>query len=83
MHGEIISDIDDILELILHTVKAQHLFNEFFDTLEDTSVPTNIRRLFLLKTCCGGARSIFIIVKDTDIFGDEVITLEGASLMDR
>lgn len=39
--GEIICDVDNILELILHAVQAHHLLNEFFDILEDTRVPAN------------------------------------------
>jgi hypothetical protein len=46
--GEIICDIDDILELILHAVQAHHLLNEFFDILEDTRVPPYGSRPFLL-----------------------------------
>ena len=39
MHGKIVSDIDDILELVLHAVQAHHLLHEFFDVLEDARVP--------------------------------------------
>ena len=84
MRGEIICDIDDILELILHAVQAHDLLNEFFDILEDTRVSPYGSRPFLLKTCrffC--TCRVFIVVEDTDVLGEEVITLVGVRLMDR
>ena len=80
MHGKIVSDIDNIFELVLHAVQAHHLLNEFFYILEDGRVPAYVSRPFLLKNL------LFIgcssVVEDTDVIGEEVLALVGASLMD-
>jgi hypothetical protein len=82
--GEIICDIDDILELILHVVQTHHLLYEFFDILEDARVPPYVNRPFLLKTCrFVHACRAFIVLEDTDVLGEEAITLVGVRLMDR
>ena len=39
MHGKIVSDVNDIFELVLHAVQAHHLLNEFLDIFEDARVP--------------------------------------------
>jgi hypothetical protein len=84
LSGEIICDIDDILELILHVVQTHDLLNEFFDILEDTRVPPYVYRPFLLKTCrFVRACRVFIVLEDTDVLGEEAITLVGVRLMDR
>lgn len=80
LHGKIVSDIDDIFELVLHAVQAHHLLNEFFYILEDGRVPAYVSRTILLKTLRFiGCSSV---VKDTDVIGEEVLALVGASLMD-
>ena len=84
MCGEIICDIDDILELILHVVQTHDLLYEFFDILEDTRVPPYVSRPFLLETCrFVRACRVFIVLEDTDVLGEEAITLVGVRLMDR
>jgi hypothetical protein len=80
LHGKIVSDIDDIFELVLHAVQAHYLLNEFFYILEDGRVLAYVSRTILLKTLRFiGCSSV---VEDTNVIGEEVLTLVGASLMD-